>query len=379
MKKAITSLLGVVLLGVACNKDNGIDQAEYSDTPLFYISGILNGLPINLQAGNDGYAMYTHYYMHDSVLHMESILATDSPAFREAIKIDIHGASLSASASSNDFNSILNNGPVALADASGYTRRPHVYNFLFTSDSLNGDIPLQWNTPDSSYYGDSCWLWEVNALQKPNFKVEMLSAGPLSCSPYVAHTINTQGECKAEMHILKSTNSELKAELRARVGNIRSIQWFLNDQAVGNGELLQYDVVGFTAGYRLKAAISFESGCTEVIEKIILAGTPNCDINLNYQKLAQRDYNPHNLSTVAISYYDANGREYRSDYANNSGHFNIETISTYNESASSPVSSGNQVSHKRYAFSGDLTLKSSDGSTVQLNNIFGIFAVEYPD
>jgi len=376
MKKTIASLMGVVLVLVACSKESDLDQAEYSDSPIFYISGSVNGLPVNKQAGKDGYAMFTNYFVKDSVLHMESVLAADSPAFREAFKINIHGSSLSADPINSGYTSSLINGPIALADASGYTRKPHVFDYYFTSDTLNEESPLHWTTPDSSYYGDSCSYLEVNALHRTSFRVEMSSAGPLSCTPLVAHTIQIQGDCKAEVHILKSTNSELIAEARNRVGSIQSIQWFVNDQSVGTNTTLNYSVVGFSPGYRLKAKILFTSGCTEVIEKVILSGTPQCDINLNYQKLPHRNYNPHNLNTVTITYFNADGKEYSSNYAHNTGHFSIEAIAIYNE-----VLTGNQPSennHMRYTFSGDLVLKSSDGSTVQLNNLFGIFAVEYP-
>lgn len=365
------------MIASACTKDTSLDQAEYSDNPLFYFSGSVNGLPVNVQAGKDGYAMYTHYFLKDSVLHMESILAADSPAYREAFKIDIHGGELSNSISNTNYSSSLINGPIALADASGYPRRPHVYDYFFTSDSINGETPLQWGTPHGSYYGDSCSILEVNALEQKSFKVEMQSAGPLSCTPFVAHTIQTQGDCKAEMHILKSTNSVLIAEARNRVGNIKSIQWSVNDQNVGTGLNLSYDVVGFSAGYRLKARIDFESGCIETIEKVILSGSSQCDINLSYQKLAHRDYNPHNLATVSVSYFDANGKEYHSSYAYNTGHFGIEAIANYNEMNTANTPTHN--SHMRYSFSGDLVLKSADGSSVQLDNIFGIFAVEHPN
>jgi|GEM_PF-1572305 len=377
MKKAMTSLVGVILVLTACNKDSDLDQAEYSDNPIFYISGSVNGLPVNKEAGKDGYAMHTHYFMEDSVLHMESILAADSPAFREAFKIDIHGGSLSTDPTNTGYLSSLINGPIALADASGYPRKPYVFDYYFTSDTLNEESPLHWTTPDSTYYGDSCSFLEVNALQTASFKVEMSSAGPLSCTPLVVHTIQSQGDCKAEVHILKSTNSELRAEARNRVGSISSIQWFVNDQRVGTDLNLNYSVVGFSPGYRLKAKIFFASGCTETIEKVILSGSPQCDINLNYQKLPHRDYNPDNLGTVTVSYFDSKGKEYNSNYANNTGHFNIQAIARYNDPLGQAQNS--EENHMRYTFSGDLVLKSSDGSTVQLNNVFGIFAVEYPN
>jgi hypothetical protein len=377
MKKALIAWLGLVFLTTACNKDSSLDQVEYSDNPLFYVSGSVNGLPINLQAGKDGYALFTHYYMHDSVLHMESILSADGAAHRDAFKIDIHGAQISNEIAATNYASSLINGPVSLADPSGYPRLPHVYDYYFSSDSSNNDILLLWNTPDSSYYGDSCSYLEVNALLNPSFKVEMLSVGPLSCTPYVAHTIQSQSSCKAEMHILKSTNSELKAEARARVGSIRSIQWSVNNQNVGGGLVLDYDVLAFSPGYKLKANILFDNGCTELIEKIILTGSSQCDVNLSYQKRPHRYYNPNNLATVTVSYFNTDGKEYRSDYANNVGDFSIEAIASYSESAQ--TANTTNENHKRFTFSGDLILKSADGSSLTLDNIFGIFAVEHPD
>ncbi len=377
MKKLMTSLIGVVLLLTACNKDSDLNQAEYSDSPIFYVSGSVNGLPVNNQAGKDGYKMYTHYFIEDSVLHMESILAADSPAFRDAFKIDIRGTALNTNPINTGYFASLISGPLPLADPTGFPRRPYVFDYFFASDTLNEDIPLQWTTPDSTYYGDTCSFTGVNALQRPNFRVEMSTSGSLSCTPLVAHTIQSQGDCKAEVHILKSTNSELIAEARNRVGGIQSVQWFVNDQSAGTNVKLNYNVVGFSPGYRLKAKIFFENGCTETIEKVILSGSSQCDININYQKRAHRDYNPHNLGTVVVSYFDANGKEFTSNYAYNTGSFNIETIATYNDVTQEVQPIENQ--HKRYTFSGDLILKSGDGSTVQLNNLFGIFAVEHPN
>jgi hypothetical protein len=377
MKNALIPVLGLALITVACNKNSSLDQAQYSDNPLFYLSGSVNGLPINLQAGKDGYALFTNYYLQDSVLHMESTLSKDAAILREAFKIDIHGGETSNDIAATNYATSLINGAVALADPSGYPRLPHVYDYSFTIDSLNSDLLLLWNTPDSSYYGDSCRYWAVNSLLNPSFKVEMLSAGALSCTPYVAHTIQSQGNCKAEMHILKSTNSELKAEVRERVGSIRSIQWTVNGTNIGSGMELNYDVLGFSPGYTLKANILFDNGCSEVIEKIILAGSSQCDINLNYQKEAHRYYNPNNLATVTISYFDADGKEYRSDYANNVGDFSIEAIASYNETSQSATSTNEN--HKRFTFSGNLILKNIDGSSLTLDNIFGIFAVEHPD
>ena len=85
--------------------------------------------------------------------------------------------------------------------------------------------------------------------------------------------------------------------------------------------------------HKIKAEITFQAGCKEVIEKTILPGTVNCDLNITYQRTASRENNPHNLNTVEVIYFDENGKAYSSLYANSTGEFTIESVNNYVEGA----------------------------------------------
>lgn len=370
MKKAFWGGFTILLFIIsACSKEAQQESVYYSDNPLFFLSGTMNGLPINIEAGHDAYQLYTGTTWNDSVFHIQSIMAVDSPNFKNAFFLDIRGAGLLGQASASQAYQAIQTGPLPLADPSGHTHLPHHYDFVFYSDSVNGHIPLRWEVPGASYYGDSCTVVGVDASEDPNFQVVMKSAGPLSCTPEVKHIIQVEGNCKAELHLITSTANKIEAQLRARVGIIEKVDWFLNGEKVHTGPNLNHNLINYNPGYRLRAEVSFKSGCAEIIEKVVLAGVSHCDINLDFRKSPHRQYNPHNLSTAEIRYYDAAGKEYTSFYQNPEGAFRIESLGSYWEQ---------EVEHKRISFSGRVLLRSADGNTILLDNFLGSVAVPMP-
>ncbi|QNR25893.1 hypothetical protein [Croceimicrobium hydrocarbonivorans] len=371
--KKVFGLLGITaLLLSSCKDDDGMGQTSFIESPRFYINATVDGLPLNLRAGESGYQMYTSYEVQDSVLKMKGILAVDTPQLKRALCIVIRGSEIIANSSSPDPGTALQQGPLPYSDPSGSTVQPGYYDYFFAADTINGHIPLMWKTPNSSYYGDSCSLIGINQENYNSFSVEMQSQGPLSCTPSVKHTIYTGQSDKAQVYILKSTNSELQAEVQSRIGNVKNVNWQIAGQNAGSGTMVNHSVIGFQPGYRVKAEIEFESGGIEIIEKVVLPGSPTCDINIDYRKQGHRVPNAHNLATVELQYFDQNGKMYSSAYPNAQGYFEIESLGEYLDAAAS------SHKHKRFSFLGDAILKSADGSTLQVNNIFGSFAVAYP-
>lgn len=354
-----------------CGKDAGVDENRYSDQPLFYLNAVVDGLPTSIKAGQNQYQMYTGYALQDSVLHMQGVLATDSPNFRNAFYIDLRGADLLQSLSQATASRTFTEGPIPLADPTGFVKQPNHFDFRFFADNVNGHVPTMWMVADTSYYGDSCSILGLDVSVKQQIQVEMTSAGPLSCTPSVRHTINTREDCKGELHILENSNGSLRAEAKARVGRLKKVDWFLGGQKISSGLNFSYSPPAFQLSYLIRVELEFESGCTETIEKLVLQGGAACDINIDYLKTPHRLSNPHNLKTVEIRYYDSQGKMYSSWYPNVQGSFSIESYNTYQDRTSN-------YEHQRFSFSGNAILKSADGSSVELNSIFGIFALAHP-
>lgn len=371
MKKVISLFTLFALAFVGCKEEDGPNMSTFSESPRFYINANVNGLPLNLVAGELGYQMYTNFSMEDSVLIMTGVLATDSPAYKNALVLKMRGSELMDGSTPPHPGDLFRTGPLALADLSGVTVVPDHFDYHFFTDTVNGHIPLRWITPSNSYYGDSCSIVGLSSRISPSFNIEMSSTGPLTCTPTIKHTIQTGADCKAQVHVLNSTSSELQVEAQARIGRISKVKWKIADQEVGQGDYLSYSVVGFQTGYRVRAEIQFESGCTEIIEKVIFPGGSNCDVNIDYRKEPHRKSNPHNLATVEIQYYDETGKLFSSAYPGTNGNFIVESINSYNDLNS-------RLKHQRFSFSGEAILKSADGSSLQLNNVFGSFALAHP-
>ncbi|MGB0978418.1 MAG: hypothetical protein ACPGVV_03435 [Croceimicrobium sp.] len=370
-KKVLVIASFLIALFSGCKEDEGPNQSSFMESPRFYVNSTINGLPLNLVAGEEGYQMFTSYELEDSVLVMNGVLAADSPAFQKAVVLKIRGSELLGPNSQISAGNVFQQGPLPLMDPSGATVQPGYYDYHFFADSINSHINLLWSAPRSSYYGDSCSIIGLNSSLNQSFTIEMSSAGPLSCTPSVKHTIQTGKECKAQIHVINSTSSELHVEVQERIGRIQEVNWQIAGQNAGQGNSLLYSVVGFQPGYRVKAEVKFESGCTEIIEKIILPGGPSCDINIDYRMEGHRVANPHNLATIELQYYDESGKLFSSAYPNAQGSFVIESVSAYSDANSS-------LSHQRFSFSGEAVLKSADGSSLQFNNIFGSFALAHP-
>ncbi|MDZ7848146.1 MAG: hypothetical protein U5L96_16110 [Owenweeksia sp.] len=77
------------------------------------------------------------------------------------------------------------------------------------------------------------------------------------------------------------------------------------------------------------------------------------------------------LATVQLTYYDESGKAYSSHYNDVVGSFKIVSTTPYNENeAGQPTT--------RFFFETEAVLKSSDGSTLELKDTFGSFAVAHP-
>lgn len=373
MKKVfpLFSILAMLII-TSCKEDEGLSQSSFSESPRFYVNATVNGLPLNLTAGELGYQMYTNFDIIDSVLVMHGTLAADTPQVKNALRLSIRGAELVHTASQAQAGNVFNTGPLPWQDPTGLTVLPGHYDYVFTADTVNGHIPLVWNSPASnSYYGDSCRVMGINSKMHNTFTVEMQSAGPLSCTPSVKHTIRTGQQSKAQIHVHNNSNSGIRAEAQTRIGRIQNVSWEVDGQAAGQGLILNYSTVGFTVSYTVKATINFENGDQEIIEKVILPGGPACDLNIDYSFQGHKIENPHNLKTIELQYFDENGKLYSSSYPNAIGNFVIESISDYNDEAS-------EHKHQRFSFSGHAILKNADGSTLEVSNIFGSFAVAHP-
>lgn len=70
MKKTIIyALFGSLIFLGSCNK-NKLPEIEASESPVFYLKGLVNDIPINIQAGIQDYSMQSSYYLDSNLLYV---------------------------------------------------------------------------------------------------------------------------------------------------------------------------------------------------------------------------------------------------------------------------------------------------------------------
>lgn len=370
MLKKIVLLVFAFALLHSCSKDDQQAEGIYTDSYRFYLYATVNGKAMNANAGELGYVMHSNYALQDSVLHMYGQLSRDSAEPREAVEIRLRSDQLMTPGSLSAGNT-FSAGPVALADPTGQVRKPQIFDYVFRPDSSNGHQILNWNYNGQTYYGDSLRINDINIVNTPILNLTMTNSGVFSCVPMVKQSIPTSGMCAAKLKV-EATLSKLNAEIAVGKGVFQSADWWVNGSSVSGGLKLSDMGINGTLPIKVKAKVHFEGGCTVEIEKTIIPGRNGCDLNITYQRIPERQPNPHNLHTAEIIYYDAAGKAYTSFYPKNSGVFKLESVSDYEENGNS------SMLHKRIMFSGSGTLRAADGSEVEIENLYGSYAIAHP-
>ena len=366
-------------LAVSCSKDDGNAGGDYEDNFVFYVNANIDGNPIQLYAGDEQYILDTDYDFNapDSLVEMRGLLNTqDSGSHTNAFMIKLLAKEAVSSEPSFNIFENLAEGNIALTDASGYKNDPDNFNLNLSPDVISSNYTYLWNFQDGTTSSTVSPTVAVSAVETPVFEVS-LGADPYngSCSSKTTHFINIDEECDATIIVTPNhVFGGLKGSLITRRGKVQSVDWSIGSTDLGHNLVVNNLPLNDDGNYRLRAEVSFENGCQKIIEKDInvLGGVPNfCDIDFSYIKDPVKIFDPKQRGTLELVYYDATGKRFSSNYDGAEGRFKIHNIRSFNtnDKSQSTIS---------FQFEGRAVLKSSDGSTVNVENAFGNFAVAHP-
>lgn len=372
MKKVLIYVIAISVLGISCNPEKDIDS-NYAEDYRFFLKGQVNGLPFEYNAGEDGYFLETNYYREDSVVVMEGTLAKFGEADKNAVVIRIRSKAAEIPGSTFLANENIEPRDYAFRDVTGY--RAQTGKFML---SLFGDSSFLANT--NHFY------WIVNGiadtsgyeLQKtfdrntPNFNVALRTTISGNCESEVRHFINLQEDCDATFKMYVTAADRVMVKTIARVGSISDVQWFLDSTLVTPNFLGEIDLSLVPNASMLTCSIYFDDGCVRRIDRSLNSTLQSpCITDFWYQKQKPTIHDPNQYSTVELEYYDANGKMYTSHYTDVVGDFTITSASPFQLNAN-----GDRT--MRFFMEADVILKNVDGSTVELKNGFGSFAVAHP-
>lgn len=363
----------VVGLATACSKDSFDPSSStgYQDEYRFYTKAKINGLPIDFNAGEDAYGLETDYSIQDSVIIMTGKLSKENQPLKNAIVLKVRGSKEVVDESSFRVEQSLYPGLFAYRDLSGYITIAGSYDLKFLGDTSYSQLGYDWtfeNGSNSSLRSPAPIRVAVSEFDP--FKVK-LKTNYYGCTSEVTHWINIQDNCDATMKISEISNYGFKVQAISRQGNILNVDWALDGQEVDP------DFVGAISAnlygtHTLRAEIFFEEGCTKVVERTFDSSnnTP-CLTDFWYEKNKSTTYDSKQLGAVELEYYDENGKKFTTFYSGTDGDFEIVSLSPYLENEK-----GQQTT--RFFFEANAILKNEDGTSVELTECFGSFAVSHP-
>ncbi len=372
MKKLLVYIIAPVFLTLSCNPEKDKVSNSYAEDYRFFIKGQANGLPFEYNAGEHDYYLETDYYTEDSVVVMEGRLSRLGQPDRNAMVIKIRSNSAVSQGAYFVANENIQAKEYAFRDVSGY--RAQTGKFML---SLFGDSTFLANT--------NSYRWSIDGIpatgyevQKtfdkntPNFNVSLQTTISGNCESEVRHYINLQEDCDATFKMLVTGQDKVSVRPVARVGTISSVEWFLDSTKVEPSFQGEIDLSLVPNAKMLTCSIHFDDGCVRRVDRSISSGLQSpCITDFWYIKQKPTIHDPQQYSTVELEYYDENGKMFTSHYTDVVGDFTITSASPFESNADGEKT-------MRFFMEADVILKNVDGSTVELSNAFGSFAVAHP-
>ncbi len=371
--RAICMLVVLIGFATACKKDNANATSDggYQDEYRFYTTAKINGLPIELNAGEDNYGLETNYTLEDSVVIMEGMLAKENEPLKNAVLLRFRGNQKVTRVEDFRVEKSLRPGLFSYRDKTGYSSVPGSYDLKFLGDTSYYQLNYSWmfETGSSSSFRSPPPI-RVNAQDFDPFKVSLMTDFN-GCKSVVTHWINILEDCDAAIKVSNVSPYGFNVNAVSRQGNILSVEWTLDGNTV-EPSFSGYIGASLYGEHTLKGEIFFEEGCTKIVERTFdaSAATP-CLTDFWYEKSKATTYDQKQLGAVEIEYYDENGKKFSTFYSGTGGDFEIVSLSPYleNEKAQSTT---------RFFFNAEAILKNEDGTSVELTECFGSFAVAHP-
>lgn len=360
------------MLIVSCSKDDKSPPTSFTEEYRFFVKGQVNGLPFEYNAGEDDYFLATDYFVEDSVVVMEGRLYRESDPERNAITIRLRGKKGAAYVNPFVVEENIRAAAYPFRDVTGYRTQIGKYLISFYGEASTGSMTYNWSFPDSSGSTAPNVEKTVEIDEYSTYPVTLYTSKTAGCNSEVTHYVNLEGDCDATFRMeLPLVGSVIKTEVISRIGTVEEVDWLLDGTPV-TPLLGEIDLATVPGAEVLSCIVKFEDGCTKRIDRNLAVTVQNaCVTDFWYTKEKPTMYDPHQYSTVEIEYLDENGKKFTSHYSRVEGDFRITNVSEFQENE-------NGDKTVRFFMETDVILKNNDGSTIELKNGFGSFAVAHP-
>ena len=376
----IAALLAISLLFVAnCKpKDEPFDEGKGS--PVFFISGSIDGQPTQYIAGVDSYYMYSQYRFDatDSIYWLEANLKkTNCTTCSKSIKISIADAEVSAGTGGVNITNVLKNDTFDYYPRLGGGTVTNNFKVdFFAEDSGFVNPQFNWNFGGAG----------VSAQRNPNFTFTdtqnrnvcltitdlTTSCVKTSCNIINVAQLANNDTCVPKFNYITLGDTSVQFLNQSSGGNYF---WDFGD-AQSSNQTSPLHFYGKKDTYKVCLTLS-SGGCSQQVCKTIVLGDTSftCGANFYYgntQKITVVNQ-PTQTSTVMVEYVDENGVLYQSRLQNQpAGSTFIKlTNRNYNPNEKGEKTQLVNISFKCRVFNGSGGFKD-----VTVTN--GVIAVAYP-
>lgn len=363
-KYALIAILSLVSFGGCKEKET---PPDITALPVFTISGLVNNVPLNLNAGVNGYYMSTSFDMAANNIYI----------FKGELK-------------RNDCNGC---GPSLSVYFRNYTSNP-----LFTMDSaiVKGDYPYyDQRNPIETYYKLHCYSSASgigNAAISWNFGNNRFSteSNPIVAFPVagiypITCTAVFPGGCFSELNqpvFLTPTRVGKTTDFTVNypdtftllfnsipVDPNAKVSWDFGDGQTAQGPIVQHT---YTSGAMYKVCMEVIKGpdTMQLCKNVNTLDITKCKNNFSFNSELITD--SLHLSHVVVEWKDANGIVYSSGNTaqNTASSFKVIAVGEYDK---------NELGQKTRKITALFNCSVSNGtSTIELKNVTGTFAVAYP-
>lgn len=376
--KPIIFLFAAILLALSCQKETAPVLPQ--GTPMFSLSGLVDGSPLMIQAGQDGYFMYTQLRQDtNGVLAMGGFLLRDTADKRSGFFLNFRDPDEPGSGQQTPMDSALAPGVHPLYHFTGEKEEEHLHQVLLQmTDSLNVTQQI-WDLGNGQFSTNQQVEVVYDDRQQLQYPVKLISTRTGGCSDGITHYIDLaqQSDCKARFGFVQQNAYSIECQTQFSSGIVTQVNWSLNGNSYGNG--LNAQISALTSGtHEICATYTFDNGCFHVVCRSIevdASGTvtnASCQNDFNFDRENVYVYDSLQYGRVELLYYDEQGRIYSSYYTENPSELEVISSSPYE-----PDAWGRNTRSVRFRYTGELRSKS--GQPVQVDQLTGVMAIATPE
>lgn len=371
-------LSAILVTGLGCEKETPPNLPN--ESPVFSLSGSIDGESFLLEAGNNDYFMYTRLQQDSNgVMAMGGLLIEDTSYMRSGFYLNFRDPDDPGSGNSTPMDSALAAGVHPLYHFTGEKPHEHLHEFALNMHNSTGVSSQIWDLGNGDFSTQNSVVVVYDDRQQLQYPVELITQTLSGCNDAVTHYIDLaqDGGCLARFTYSQSNLHSLNCVGQIVSGTVSGVDWLLDGFAYASG--MSPTITNLSPGnHEICATFTFSDGCFHTVcrEVIIDASgqaiSSACQNDFDFVRSDVMVYDSLQFGKSELVYYDDQGRAFTTYYTQSPGELEVLDSWTYDVDAR-----GRKTRAIQFKYAGELRTK--DGSSIQVDHLIGVMAIATPE